>query len=136
MTPCIDLDELVSLGNALDWDVEQRLSHILSCEACKTKIRELETLHEVMSEEVAPRAGFPRDVLDALPTEKRSKSKAASPVITLVNTLLASMTCFFAVVLASSGAPGVETGMPLLFVALIAGATTFVWNTVKTPVVL
>ena len=136
MTHCIDLDDVVSLGAALDWDVEQQLVHITSCETCKSRIRELQTLHEIMSEDIEPRAGFARDVVEALPMDKRSKSAVGGSVVTLVNALLAGATSFFAAALVSTGAPGFEFGVPLSFVALIAGVTTFIWNTVRTPLVL
>lgn len=136
MTICIDLDDLVSLGAALDWDVEQQLVHITSCETCKTRMRELQTLHEIMSEDIEPRAGFARDVVDILPMKKRSKSAVGGRVVTLINALLASATSFFAAALVSSGVPGFSVDLPMLFVTSIVGVATFMWNTVRTPAAL
>ncbi len=75
MKECPDLDALVGVEEALDWHAESAMRHILTCEECLAEIRQVERLHVVLDQEIAPTPGFADRVVAALPQAVGSASQ-------------------------------------------------------------
>ncbi len=129
MRKCLDTDQVVSLGTMLDWDVKDRLAHILQCTDCQNRLEEVRAVYTFMHDTIEPRPEFVSEILQALPGAS-PKSAIPSFLVSLLNTLLASVTSFFAIALLASGAPHAPAVLPVAFVSLLVGICTLAWNTV------
>jgi hypothetical protein len=120
---CPDVDVLIALGVALEWEVDGVLEHVASCDGCRAQLRELSELRHVLAEGVAPRAGFADEVMQVLPTEGSSRAWATRFALGLV----ASCTTAVALAAASSGTGSDRTVVALPLVSLVAGAAAAAW---------
>ena len=46
MSECLDADALVTIGQALDWRVEEGLTHLRKCEDCRAQLETLQLTRE------------------------------------------------------------------------------------------
>ena len=122
-TNCPDVDVLVALGTALDWETNEMLDHVASCGSCRAQLRELAELRHLVTESVTPRPGFADDVLRALPVE----GSRAPWVAKLAFGLVASCTTAAALSAASFGTSGDRMLVALPLVSVLAGAVAAAW---------
>ena len=120
---CPDVDVLVALGAALDWEAEGILDHVASCARCRAQLRELAALRRLMTESVAPRPGFTDEVLRALPAEQGRAPWSARLALGLV----ATCTTAVALAVASFGTSGDRMLLGLPVVSLLAGVAATAW---------
>ena len=50
MSDCLGADQLVTIGDALDWDVAVKLEHLQSCESCRARLAELGLIRAALAE--------------------------------------------------------------------------------------
>lgn len=109
MTDCRDLETIVALEEALGWEAERALRHILSCEECIAGVRQVERLHAALDRALDPTAGFADRVLAALPqtTPAVRRSWADSPALLSAGIfVLASVTTVLILAVAAITSPG------------------------------
>jgi predicted anti-sigma-YlaC factor YlaD len=130
MRGCLDRDALVTLGAALDWEIEERLRHLAECESCRAELKRLATVHSVLGEELQPAPGFADRVLHALRVEPGARpARSRLPRLAgVLNPVLAALTSFFAVAFVATGQGVPELGPPALFVSLLVAVVTVWWN--------
>ena len=125
MKECPDLDALITIQEALDWDAESAMRHVVSCESCLAGLRQVERLHEVLDQSLDPTHGFADRVLASLPPmpsptrsrEQESRGWLLSAGIFALATTTALLLLSSAAI-ASPGAGGVRPEM-LVFAGLV-----------------
>ena len=100
MKSCLDLDTLTSIGQALDWDVDQ-LSHVSECADCRGRLEQLAGIRADLSREQPVRPGFSAGVMAAVEVEA-AKGAATMGWAQWLNPVLAA---FAAVAVASAARP-------------------------------
>ena len=120
---CPDIDVLVALGAALDWEPEGTLAHVASCAACRAQVRELGELRHALTESVVPRPGFTEEVVRALPRERSGSAWGARLALALV----ASCTTAVALAVSSVGTSGDRMLVALPLISVLAGAAATAW---------
>ncbi|MCZ6916257.1 MAG: hypothetical protein O7I93_05740 [Gemmatimonadetes bacterium] len=130
MTTCLEADDLVALGSAVHWNVDEALEHLAGCEGCREQLRTLRAVYHQASEEIAPKAGFSDVVMQAIGERGRARSSApfGSRVTGLLTPALAGMTAFFAIALLSAGETARLTGIPVLVVCGAAALGALWWS--------
>ena len=117
MKSCLDPDTLLSVGQALDWNVGQ-LSHVHACEECRHQLEQLATMHADLSSEEDVRPGFSSDVMAAV-ADRVATNAAAMEWVTWLNPVLAA---FAAVAVAWAARPA---PWALAFAGLAAATVTW-----------
>lgn len=124
MKECPDLDTLVSVEEALGWDAENAMRHILSCEECITDVRHVERLHRVLDHELEPTPGFTDRVVAALPSppclSSEHEERHSWPVSAAIF-VLATITAVLLLALAAIASPTAGGAGPdvLVFASLV-----------------
>jgi hypothetical protein len=125
---CLDEDAMVSLGNAVDWDLEI-LRHVQECSSCGNRLRELGKIRLALSEQLNPGSDFASAVLRNLPVSDSGATRHLVFGLNLVATsLLAGLTTFFAAALATQTGEASALGVPMVVVALGVTVGTLAWN--------
>ncbi|HUF27860.1 MAG TPA: hypothetical protein VMM18_12870 [Gemmatimonadaceae bacterium] len=104
MIECLDSDKLLTIGQALDWDVESGLRHLEHCDECRARLEGLRLTREALveTEDVEPEAirRISAALSDAARIEKRDTGEP-SRWASAIEPLVAGVTAL--VVLTSSG---------------------------------
>ena len=130
MSRCPDIDTLLSIGTALEWDdVLERLRHIAGCSHCDERLTQLALVRESLRAEVHPRPGFTAAVVQAAVTVSHDDRHGAPRLrgTELLSPILATLTALFTVGLATAAWP-IQPGPGVIVAALIVGSATFGWN--------
>lgn len=116
-----DHANLVEIGHAMDWIIEERLAHLASCSDCRQELEFLAMARKSMAAELTPRPGFTEEVLGTL-----EPVRATAPLLLrAVNAGLAAMVCFFVLAVAgSSGAP-IGPGAGVFVFTILTGVVAF-----------
>ena len=83
MNRCLDGDTLVSLGAALDWDIDEGLRHAVDCQSCQQQLRQLSELHRDLTEEMKPRPGFTDEVIRSIDVHRSRQPDVTSSMTPL-----------------------------------------------------
>lgn len=128
MTRCPELDQLVAVGAAVDWDVELLLEHLRYCGSCREELGRLATVHGALAAEVAPRVGLVDAVMTDIVEQDTRRASLRRAVPLALTPVLAAITAFFAMVLVGAGAsPGFSPPGIAGAAALVALGTAW-WN--------
>jgi hypothetical protein len=46
MTPCLDTEAMLDIGHALEWRIDEGLSHLRTCAECRTQLEMLQRVRE------------------------------------------------------------------------------------------
>jgi len=128
MNACLEADDLVALGAAVRWNVDEVLEHLAGCEGCRERLRGLRAVHHSAADSITPAAGFADVVMQAIGERHAAPTRTRFHMTSLLTPALAAMTTFFAVLMISSGDSGALTGIPVLVTCAAAGVATLGWN--------
>ena len=129
MKECPESDALVTVEEALSWDAESAMRHVLTCEVCLSEIRQVERLHMVLDQEMDPTPDFADRVVAALPQAAGSASQpeeSRSRLVSAAIFVVATVTAFALLVVAAIASPATRTVGPeiLLFACVVGFAAT------------
>ena len=127
MNRCLDLDRLVSIGSAVDWQVDELLDHLHDCNICREELGRLQSLHGALSAEEAPRSGLVNDVMADIVTIDARRGSMQRILFLSLTPLLAGMTAFFAIAMAATATSPVALG-PVALGALTVAIGAAWWN--------
>lgn len=114
MKNCPDLEALISIQDALDWDAESAMRHIIGCEVCLSSLRQVQRVHGALNRSLSPSPDFTDRVLAALPRApsgrangEERRNRLISSVIFVLATVTA-LPLFVVAGVAPPSAPGPE----------------------------
>ena len=128
MSRCLDLDRLVAVGAAIDWQVDEVLDHLGDCAECRAELQRLASVHSALSEEEEPRPGLVDDVMADLLSTEAKRTALLRIVSVSLNTVLAGATAFFAIAMAAAATPPIQLGPVALGAAMLVAVGTAWWN--------
>jgi hypothetical protein len=119
MSDCPDTDAILTIADSLDWDVEENLRHLQTCDDCRARIEVLRLAHAglAVSEPVEP--AVLRSVIAAVGTvaaHERRRVRAANRLAQWAEPVLAGVTAL--VIATSSRVPIDDLGSAVLAFAL------------------
>ena len=108
MSSCLDTDTLATIGQALDWNLDESLRHLLECEPCRESVAALASVQRTLAHE-EPAAPVLVERIMSLMAEPvaTSTERPRSNAIWLLNGGMAALT-----VLAVAGGAALQTGAP------------------------
>ncbi len=127
MNRCLDLDRLVAVGAAVDWQVDELLEHLRDCTECREELRRLASVHGALSAEEAPRPGLVDEVMANLVATQASRVSMRRMMSVSLTPLLAGMTAFFAIAMATATSP-VGVGPVAIGAAIVVALGTAWWS--------
>ena len=131
MTDCLDIDTLAAVGQALDWNINERLDHLVECPSCRESLATLAaTRHALATEEiVAPE--LINSIMASFPSRAHTRpfSILASPgLVGMMNGVLVAVLTVVVAGMAALQSGGPAPGPPSLAVGLIVGVAYWWWN--------
>ena len=89
MESCPNVDALLAVGQALQWETTAGLEHLKSCERCQQELESLHAIHASLVDEVEPAAGYVDAVVRSL-AEEPASAHAAGGWVAVLNPILAA----------------------------------------------
>ena len=130
MTDCLDNDTLTAVGQALGWDVDERLDHLGACQSCRATLATLAaTRHALAKEEVVAPELVDR-IMTALPVNQAEETRSArmwNPVVVL-NAGLVMITTMAVAVMAAAQSGGPLPSWPVAVAGLVAAIGYVSWQ--------
>ncbi|HEY0305854.1 MAG TPA: hypothetical protein VGC44_12860 [Longimicrobiales bacterium] len=120
MTNCPGADALATIAGALEWDVEQGIKHLSSCEVCGEQLRALRAVRvaydvrEDVPASVVARIG---DAIGAAAARERTRGKRTQSLGDIIEAVLAGLT---ALTLLSTGGMDVPVAVGAGVFGLVA----------------
>jgi predicted anti-sigma-YlaC factor YlaD len=118
MKECPDTDAIVSIADALDWDVAEGLHHLQTCDECRARIEALRSTRTALSETEPVDDAVLARIAGALHTEaraERTRARDAHRWASALETVLAAVAAPTVLV-----ASGIEIGS--MTACLLTGA--------------
>lgn len=128
MTRCLESEELVAIGTAVDWLVEETLDHLQHCNRCREEIARLTLVHRALSAQEVPRAGFTDQVMASIAATDARRARARRLVSVSLTPILAGATAFFAIALAATGPSPIEIGPVAIAASIGVAALIALWD--------
>jgi predicted anti-sigma-YlaC factor YlaD len=128
MNACLEADDLVALGAAVHWDVDDVLEHLAACEGCREQLRGLRAAYHAAAATMTPAAGFSDAVMNAIGERNAARRSPRFRMTALLTPALAAMTAFFAVLMMTSGDAATLAATPVFAICVAAGLATRWWN--------
>ena len=104
MKECFDTDTIVTIGNALNWEVAEGMRHLQTCDECRARTKALQTAHTALTETEAVDDAVV-DRIDALllaeTRSERARVRSSRRRVNVIETVMAGITAL--VVLVSGG---------------------------------
>lgn len=125
MRECLSTDAIVTIGDALSWEVTEGLRHLQICDECRTQMETLQLIRAAFAEtEPIDAANFGRisEALRAAGRSERARMQRAQRWANLIEPMMAGITALF--VLISSGIEIGSIGAGLLTFSLGAAFLT------------
>ena len=122
MSNCPDADAILTIGDALGWDVEDGLRHLQTCDDCRAQMDALRIAHAGFAESEAVDDAVLRRVtgaIDAVATREAERGQATNVLVQWLEPILAGVTALITV--SSSRVPIDSVGAAALAVALGIG---------------
>lgn len=119
MSQCLETDALLTVGDALDWKVEDGLRHLQDCETCRAELEALRIAHAGLADVEPVGADAIRAVTDAVhaaAARERTQMHARARLLQWVEPVLAGVTAL--VIVSSSRVPIDGFGAAVLAFAL------------------
>jgi predicted anti-sigma-YlaC factor YlaD len=117
MKECFDTDTIVTIGNALNWEVAEGMRHLQTCDECRARTIALQTAHSALTEtEEVDETVYNRieELLLAEARSERARVRSARRRVNVIETAMAGITAL--VVLISAGiTPGSATAWVISF---------------------
>ncbi len=126
MTSCLGPNNLVAVGAAVDWHVDEALDHLRNCAVCREELARLASVHGVLTAQETPRAGFTDDVMADLVATETRRASARRLISISLTPILAGATAFFSIAMAATGPSPVRVG-PVAIAAAIGVALVTGW---------
>lgn len=132
MKSCLDEDTLLSIGHALEWDLEEPLRHLHACARCRETLADLRELNRVLERRETVDPALTARVMTALEGEMAAEVFAAVPRRRPVAerwirfVAAATMALVTLAVAAAMHGAGTIAVWPALLLALLAGAAAAV----------
>ena len=119
MSSCLDSDTLASIGQALEWDIEEPLRHLLECDTCRESVAILAGAQRVLAQEAPADPALVDRIMNTMtePVAAATGQPRAATAVWLLNGGMAALT-----VLAVAGAATLQTGGPPPGWAAVGGA--------------
>ena len=127
MNQCPNIDSLATLCAALDWNADNQLRHLVSCEHCLEQLRLLEATHRsfAISEEVGDDVVAKiTHLISAEAAHEKARSQRAQKLGFGIEALLAGLT---AVTIANGGGVGLSESVSATIFAL-AGSSVLAYR--------
>lgn len=107
MSSCLDSDTLASIGQALEWDVDKPLRHLLECDTCRESVAILAGAQRVLAQEAPADPALVERIMNSMtePVAAATGQPRAVTAVWLLNGGMAALT-----VLALAGAAALQTG--------------------------
>ena len=135
MTNCLDIDTLAAVGQALDWNIDERLDHLVECPSCRESLATLAaTRHALGREEVIAPELVDR-IMTALPVNQAGEPGSArkwNPVV-IFNGGLVMITTMALAVMATAQSGGPLPGWPVSVAGLVAAMGYVSWQMRPVP---
>ena len=130
MTDCLDSDTLAAVGQALDWDVDEPLDHLCTCQSCRVSLATLAaTRHALAEEELVARELVDR-IMTQLPVDQAEKPGSArtwKPVMVL-NAGMVMITTMAVAAMAAAQSGGPLPSWPVAAAGLVAAMGYLSWQ--------
>ncbi len=135
MTNCLDIDTLAAVGQALDWNIDERLDHLVECPSCRESLATLAaTQHALGKEEVVAPELVDR-IMTALPVNQAEEPRSTrkwNPVV-IFNGGLVMITTMALAVMATAQSGGPLPGWPVSVAGLVAAMGYVSWQMRPVP---
>ena len=128
MSRCLDTDTLATVGQALEWDIDEPLRHLLECEACRVSVAALAGVQQALAQEAPADQELVQRIMNTMAEPGPAPADRPFPAKTvwLLNGAMAAIT-----VLAVAGAAALRTGAPAPSWAAVGAALVvaggYVW---------
>ncbi len=133
MSSCLDSDTLASIGQALEWDIEEPLRHLLECDTCRESVAILAGAQRVLAQEAPADPALVDRIMNTMtePVAAATGQPRTATAVWLLNGGMAALT-----VLAVVGAAALQTGGPPPGWAAVGAALVvaggYVWREYRT----
>ena len=132
MKACPDIDAMVTIADALHWDVDEGLRHLQTCADCRARVHVLAATHAALSEEEHVDDVTLAQITSALSSASRSEQSAERRTerrLSVVEAILAAVAAPVALVSGGASADSV----PALAIAAMLAATLLAIGTRLRP---
>ena len=130
MTDCLDSDILTAVGQALDWDVDEPLDHLGTCQSCRATLATLAATRNTLAREVAVDPELIDRIMTQLPVHQAEESRSArtwKPVMVL-NAGMVMITTMGVAAMAGAQSGGPLPGWPVAMAGLVAAMGYVSWQ--------
>jgi hypothetical protein len=101
MNGCLDADALLAIGHALDWNVEERLSHLRTCADCRAQLETLQRVRDALQASTPVDPDAVRRITAALReagSEERHRARQRSGLRQIAEACAAGVTAVLVIV--------------------------------------
>ena len=130
MTDCVDSDTLTAVGQALDWDVDEPLDHLGTCQSCRATLATLAATRQALANEEVVAPELVDRIMTQLPVnqaEEPGSARTWNPVVVL-NAGLVMITTMAVAVMAAAQSGGPLPGWPVAAAGLVAAIGYVSWQ--------
>jgi anti-sigma factor RsiW len=130
MTDCLDSDILTAVGQALDWDVDEPLDHLGTCQSCRATLATLAATRNTLARQVAVDPKLVDRIMTQLPvnrTEGPGSARAWKPVM-VFNAGMVMITTMAVAVMAAAQTSGPLPGWPVAAAGLVSAVGYLSWQ--------
>lgn len=131
MTDCLDTDTLAAVGQALDWNVDQRLDHLVGCPSCRELLTTLAAARHALAQEEVVDPELVDSIMASFPSrsDTRPFPGLTSPgPVGLVNGLMVAVLTVVISGMAALQSAGPAPGLPSIVAGLLVGVAYWWWN--------
>ena len=135
MTDCLDIDTLAAVGQALDWNIDERLDHLVECPTCGETLATLAATRHALGEEEVVAPELVDRIMTALPVNQAEEPGSArkwNPVV-IFNAGLVMITTMALAVMATAQSGGPLPGWPVSVAGLVAAMGYVSWQMRPVP---
>ncbi len=130
MTDCVDSDTLTAVGQALDWDVDEPLDHLGTCQSCRATLATLAATRQALANEEVVAPELVDRIMTQLPVnqaEEPGSARTWNPVVVL-NAGLVMITTMAVAVMAAAQSGGPLPSWPVAAAGLVAAMGYVSWQ--------
>ncbi len=130
MTDCLDSDTLTAVGQALDWNVKERLDHLGACSSCRASLATLATTRHALAKQEAVAPELVDRIMTTLPVNQVEEPGPARRWngLMVFNAGLVMITTMAVAVMAAAQSGGQLPGWPVAAAGLVAAMGYVSWQ--------
>ncbi len=135
MTDCLDIDTLAAVGQALDWNINERLDHLVECPSCRESLATLAATRRALGKEEVVAPELVDRIMTALPVNQAEEPVSArkwNPVV-FFNAGLVMITTMALAVMATAQSGGPLPAWPVSVAGLVAAMGYVSWQMRPVP---